>query len=341
MNAKNHSRAKLAFAAGIFARGACMGVADLVPGVSGGTIAFVSGIYDRLLAAVGAWSRPQPWKLLMRGKIPDLWRHADGVFVASLLAGIICAALALSGVLHNLLETRLHLLLGFFLGLVLASAAAVALRMRSPEWTHLPLFLFGAALGAAVLTLSPSGDFSPDLLALFFCGAAAICAMILPGISGSYILLILGAYPTVIAALKERDILTLSVFAAGCGLGLLLFARVLTFLLRRHRDGMTATLVGVMLGAAPKLWPWKESAAGAKAILFPNVSPSDFSGDPQIALTATLGISGALLVFAIDALSRTRTKTQTTEARETKETREARTQEKGGSHTGTRESGLE
>ena len=304
MNAKNHSRNKIAFAAGIFARGACMGVADLVPGVSGGTIAFVSGIYDRLLAAVGAWSRPQPWRLLLRGNIAELWRFADGAFVFALLAGIVCAALALSGILHDMLETQLHLLLGFFLGLVLASAAAVALRMRAPGWIHFPLFLLGAAVGAAVLTLSPSGDFSPDLLALFFCGAAAICAMILPGISGSYILLILGAYPAVIAALKERDILTLAVFAAGCGLGLLLFARALTFLLRRWRDGMTAALVGVMLGAAPKLWPWKESAAGAKAILLPNVLPSDFSGDPQIALATTLGIAGALLVFGIDALSR-------------------------------------
>ena len=281
-----------------------MGAADLVPGVSGGTIAFVSGIYDRLLAAVGAWSRPHPWKLLLRGRIAELWRAADGGFVLALLAGILAAALTLSAALHNLLETRLHLLLGFFLGLVLASAAAVALRMRAPKWIHLAPFAAGLALGAAILTLSPAGDFSPGPWALFLCGAAAICAMILPGISGSYILLILGAYPAVIAALKERDFFTLLIFAGGCGLGLLLFARLLTFLLRKFRDGMTAALVGIMLGAAPKLWPWKESTAGAKAILFPNVSPSDFSGDPQIAYAALLGAAGALAVFVIDAAAR-------------------------------------
>ena len=297
---------KVEFAAGVFARGVCMGIADLVPGVSGGTIAFVSGIYDRLLSAVGAWSAPAPWQLLLRGKIRELWRLADGAFMCALLAGIAAAALAFSGPLHNLLETQLHLLLGFFLGLVLASAAAVALRMRAPAWTHLPLFAAGIALGAAILILSPAGDFSPGLLALFLCGAAAICAMILPGISGSYILLILGAYPAVIAALKERDFLTLLVFAAGCGLGLLLFARVLAFLLGKFRDGMTAMLIGVMLGAAPKLWPWKESTSGAKAILYPNTLPSDFSADPQIALTALLGILGALLVFAVDGIARKR-----------------------------------
>ena len=285
-----------------------MGIADLVPGVSGGTIAFVTGIYDRLLAAVGLWSRPLPWQLLMRGKIPELWRAADGPFVLALLSGIIIAALAFSGLLHNLLETRLHLLLGFFLGLVLASAVAVALRMESPGWIHLPVFIAGAALGAAILTLSPAEGFSPDRMALFFCGAAAICAMILPGISGSYILLILGAYPAVIGALKERDILTLTIFAAGCGLGLLLFARVLTFLLRKYRDGMTAALAGIMLGAAPKLWPWKESAAGAKAILFPSVLPSQFPGEPQIAFVALLAILGALAVFAIDGAARIRGK---------------------------------
>ena len=307
MNTK--PRNNLASAVGVFARGVCMGVADLVPGVSGGTIAFVTGIYDRLLAAVGLWSRPLPWNLLIRGKIPELWRVADGAFVLALLVGIVSAALAFSGLLHNLLETKLHLLLGFFLGLVLASAAAVALRMHSPKWAHLPVFAAGVALGAAILTLSPAEDFSPDRLTLFFCGAAAICAMILPGISGSYILLILGAYPAVIAALKERDILTLIVFAAGCGLGLLLFARLLTWLLRKYRDGMTAALAGIMLGAAPKLWPWKESAAGAKAILLPGVLPSQFPGDAQIAVVALLAILGALAVFAIDGAARMRGKT--------------------------------
>lgn len=288
-----------------------MGIADLVPGVSGGTIAFVSGIYDRLLAAVGLWSGPRPWRLLLRGKLPELWRAADGGFVCALLAGIVAAALAFSGLLHNLLETRLHLLLGFFLGLVLASAAAVALRMRAPNWTHLPLFVVGAALGAAILTLSPTGNFAPGWLALFFCGAAAICAMILPGISGSYILLVLGAYPAVIAALKERDFATLLVFAAGCGLGLLLFARLLALLLNKFRDGMTALLVGVMLGAAPKLWPWKEATAGAKAILFPNTSPGDFPGDPQLVFTALLALAGAALVFVIDGAARRREQART------------------------------
>ena len=304
MNAKSQNKA--AFAAGIFARGACMGIADLVPGVSGGTIAFVSGIYDRLLAAVGMWSRPDPWKLLLRGRIPELFRAVDGAFILILLAGILSAALALSGVLHHLLEARLHLLLAFFFGLVVASAASVALRMRAPQWVHLPVFAAGIALGLAILSLSPSGDFSPDLATLFFCGAAAICAMILPGISGSYILLVLGAYPAVIAALKERDIFTLLVFAAGCGLGLLLFARALAFLLRKFRDGMTAALVGVMLGAAPKLWPWKEAASGAKAILLPNVLPSEFIGDPQIPVAGLLAALGALLVFAIDGIARIR-----------------------------------
>ena len=305
----NDAPEKIKSAAGIFARGVCMGVADLVPGVSGGTIAFVSGIYDRLLAAVGFWSGARPWKLLARGRVPELWREADGAFVFALLAGIAAAALSLSGTLHHLLETRLHLLLGFFFGLVAASAVAVAARMRRPEWKHFPLFVAGIALGLAVLSLSPSGDFSPGPAALFWCGAAAICAMILPGISGSYVLLVLGAYPAVIAALKERDVFIIAIFAAGCGVGLLLFARLLTALLRRYRDGMTAALVGVMSGAAPKLWPWKEAGApGAKAILRPNAAPSDFVGDPQVGMVVLLAALGAAAVFAIDALARMREK---------------------------------
>ena len=280
-----------------------MGAADLVPGVSGGTVAFITGIYARLLAAVGAFASAQMIRDARALRIADAWRRGDCNFLSALGAGIVCAIFLLGDLLHYLLSAHAHLLLAFFCGLVLAAAAAAALRLRAPSVRHLPAFFGGAALGLTAAFL-PSAAFAPSPAAFFFGGAVAICAMLLPGISGSYILLVAGLYAPLIDALHAREWATLLIFAAGCVCGLLSFARLLSFLLRRFHDGMLALLVGVMLGAAPKLWPWKEAGEGVRAILQPNVAPSAFAGDAQIGAAVLLALAGALLVSALHKAGR-------------------------------------
>ncbi len=302
-DSENPPRPSASAAAGIFARGFAMGAADLIPGVSGGTVAFISGIYARLLAAISVFSGAEIWRELLRGAIAPAWRRADGFFLAPLLAGILSAIVLLGGLLHYLLRHHAHLLLGFFFGMVVASAAAVALRLLRPRFLHLTLAFAGGAIAFAVVTVPPLGGGEPGMLFVFSGGAVAISAMLLPGISGSYLLLILGLYEKILSALHERDILLLLVFAAGCGAGLLAFARILTRILRRWHDGVISFLIGVMLGALPKLWPWK-TAGEEKTILRANVLPGDFSGDAQILFTAILALAGAGIVFLLHSISR-------------------------------------
>ena len=292
-------------AAGIVARGFCMGAADLVPGVSGGTVAFIAGIYARLLAALGALSSPPLWRALMGLQIRQVWRAADGGFLTALFFGILTAALTLANLLRYLLATHTHLLLAFFFGLVVAAAFAVARQMRAPKKIHWLAAAAGAILGLAAV-LSPATTLPPTPVALFFGGAIAICAMLLPGISGSYLLLIMGLYGPVLAAVGERDIATLLIFAGGCGCGLLMFSRLLSFLLKKYGDGMTAFLIGLMLGAAPKLWPWKQGGEDTRAILRPNILPDGFEGDPQIGLALLFFAGGVLLTAGASALANRR-----------------------------------
>lgn len=294
---------------GVFLRGACMGVADLIPGVSGGTIAFISGIYARLLTAVGAFSTPTLWREVFRFQIVAVWRRADGEFLAVLMFGILSAIILFGGVLRYLLSEHAHLLLAFFCGLVMASVVLVfaQLEVKRPPlkmmFHRLLLFIFGAAAALLVVSL-PTTTIMPSLPTLFFGGAIAISAMLLPGISGSYILLIVGLYAHILEALHARDFVSLLVFAAGCGGGLLAFARVLSYLMNRFHDGMLFLLAGIMLGALPKLWPWKSEGEGVKIILQPNVMPSDFVGDAQPFLAVVLCIFGALVVTALHATAK-------------------------------------
>ncbi len=283
--------------AGVFARGMCMGAADLVPGVSGGTVAFITGIYGRLLSALGAFSSPRMIAEIFRGDFAAAWRRGGGAFLPVLLAGIGAAILLLGGALHYLLREHAALLLAFFCGLVVASAFAAARQLRTPQRRHIAAGMCGAAFAFAAVSFAPP-VLEPSLPAIFIGGGVAICAMLLPGISGSYILLIFGLYGHILDALRGAQFSVLLVFAAGCAAGLLLFTRLLSFLLRRFHDGMTAFLIGVMFGALPKLWPWKESAAGVKIILQPNVLPAGAADCAQAAATT---VTGGLLVWALHA----------------------------------------
>ena len=243
---------------GIFARGLAMGAADLVPGVSGGTVALITGIYDELLKAISSFdlSLVSTWK---EGGAKAVWQQINGSFLAALALGIGTSIIALSGVLHYLLEHERIGLYSFFFGLVGTSIPLIGREVVERNVWSVGAFILGALITFSIGSLPPM-TVTPGYFYLFFCGAIAACAMILPGISGSFILLLLGVYSHVIGAIKSLDVLTVMVVGAGAVSGLLGFSRLLKGWLEQSRNTIMALLSGLLLGSLQALWPWKENA---------------------------------------------------------------------------------
>lgn len=287
---------------GVAARGFCMGAADVVPGVSGGTMAFVLGIYDELLSAIQSFNL-----VFFRRLLSFRWREAfAGIpwrFLLALGSGIGVAILALAESLKWALHHHPEFVWAFFFGLVLASVFVV--RKHVKRWTASTVaFAVVAAIGAYVLVgLTPTQ--TPDTpWFLFLSGAIAICAMILPGISGAFILVLLGKYQYVLDAVVQRDLVPLAIVAAGCAVGLLIFVRLLRWLLRRFHDQTVAVLSGFMLGSLRKVWPWKDVQAveGVEALSVEiNILPAVFTAEIGFAL-GLLGL-GVGLVLSIERLA--------------------------------------
>lgn len=295
----------------LYAKGMAMGAADVVPGVSGGTIAFISGIYDELLRSIA--SIPEALVLLLRGKLKDAWQMANATFLLVLFGGILTSIVTLARVITYLLEHHPVPVWSFFFGLILVSCYLVGREIRRWNWSRALSFLLGMAF-AYWITVAAPVQWGSDLPTLFLAGAIAICAMILPGVSGSFILLLLGLYSVVLGAVKELDFAVLGVFAAGCLVGLLSFARLLSWLLARWRDLSLAFLTGLMLGSLNKVWPWKETLSwridskGAQVpLLQNNLLPGHFaevSGqDPQLLLAVLLAAGGIALVLGLEWLA--------------------------------------
>lgn len=238
--------------------GFLMGTADLVPGVSGGTIALVLGIYERLVSSIREGS--SALGSLLRGDLPLFKGHlrrVEWAFLLPLLAGILAAVVALASLLDQQLEERPTILAGLFFGLVVGSVIIAWRLLREPKPS---LYLVAGAVGVILFVVLGLGEEvvveNPGLLAFFGAGALAICAMILPGISGSLILLLIGMYPIVLNAVDERDLVVVGVFALGAIVGLGFFSQFLHWALRRHHDVILAALVGLMAGSLRVLWPW-------------------------------------------------------------------------------------
>jgi len=246
-------------------KGILMGAADVVPGVSGGTMALITGIYDRLIAAIAAVT-PATAMLLWQGRFREFWQRVDGTFLLSLLAGIATAFLLLAGVIRWLLAHQPLLTWSFFFGLILASAVLIVQRARPASPWALFWILPGLLVGWWVSSLSQV-QIEPSLLMVFFSGAVAITAMILPGISGSFILLLLGMYSVLITAVDERQWPVLSVFIAGAVIGLLGFSHFLKWLLARYHSQTLLFLCGLMLGSLRKIWPWEKGQETAPAVM--------------------------------------------------------------------------
>ena len=242
--------------AGVFIRGMAMGAADVVPGVSGGTVAFITGIYFRLLGAIAAVPSAF-FHSFLKGHWRRFWHEIDGSFLITLLTGILVSIATLANLITWALDTYPIALWSFFFGLIVASVWHVLGQMKKRRWWQALPVAAGAVFAWWVTTLS-AGQVSPGAMVFFLSGALAICAMILPGLSGSFILLILGMYGPVLAAVRELDLALIGLFMAGCLIGLLSFARLLGLALRKAHDLVLAVLTGFMVGALNRVWPWQE-----------------------------------------------------------------------------------
>ena len=239
----------------IYVSGLLMGAADVVPGVSGGTVAFILGVYERLISALSGVNK-ESLKMLFKGEIKALWSHFDGTFLLVLGSGILTSIVLIAGVITHLLEAYPSYLWGFFFGLILASACFLLKQIEGFTWRHLSVMLIGIVIGASLSLLVPI-QAETSLVMVFFSGMIAICAMILPGISGSFLLLMMGMYGFILSAIKTVDLPIITVFSLGALIGLLSFSKVLSYLLQHARSITLAALTGVMLGALVKVWPWK------------------------------------------------------------------------------------
>ena len=286
-------------------KGFCMGASDVVPGVSGGTMAFILGIYEELIDAIKSFDL-KSLQFLVTLKFRPLLDRISWQFLLAVGIGIFTAIFTLSKLLSWLLQNRPVFIWSFFLGLILASVLSVSRRVEA--WRILTwLFLVGGTLGSYFLVGLVPVATPNDYWFLFLCGAVAICAMILPGISGSYILVLLGKYQYVLDAVNHRDFLVLGLVAAGACVGIIAFSRILGWLLRNHHDLMVATLTGLMIGSLRKVWPWKEtleSVVDSHGQMVPlvqsNILPGQWNGEVLAALS--LMVAGLLAVLFLDRL---------------------------------------
>ena len=293
-------------------KGMAMGAADIVPGVSGGSIALIAGIYQELLDSINSFS-VENLKLLGKLEVKAFFKAVNGSFLLSLLLGILTSIFALSSVITYLMNSHPIPLWSFFTGLILVSAFLILKNIK--RW-HLGVVfsvLIGAAIAWWVTNLPPTT--TPDAIWFtFLSGSIAICAMILPGISGSFILLILGQYEPILQAVKDRNFLKLLVFAAGCAVGILSFSRVVSWLLRKYHSLTIGLLSGFMLGSVNELWPWKlvvswrtSSSGEQKPFLDENVLPGNYlelvGEDPQLMAAISAFAFGIILVLAIEWLA--------------------------------------
>lgn len=288
----------------IFLRGMAMGAADLVPGVSGGTIALITGIYGRLVQAISRCDMTAIG-LLMTRQWGAFWQRIDGRFLLLLVAGIGSSVVLLARLIRDLMLSQPLPLWSFFFGLVLASVLLLK-GGSNGSWHNRILAGLGCLL-AGSLALMPPNELLSGYIGLFFGGAIAICAMILPGISGSFLLLLLGLYPTVITAISEFDGAILGVFAAGCVAGLLAFSRFLNWLLNQYQGQTLSVLRGFLLGSLLALWPWQHTLVslldrhGNERVLQRQpVLPQTFAadgGDPQVLLCVITAFAGSAIAL--------------------------------------------
>nr|WP_304328485.1 DUF368 domain-containing protein [Phocaeicola plebeius] len=285
-------------------KGMGMGAADVVPGVSGGTIAFIVGIYDELINSIKSINL-ESLKLFFSGKWATFWKKINGNFLFFLLAGIGISVFSLAKLITWLLINQPILVWSFFFGLVLASTWFVSKDIKEwKSWKTWVAFVIGAVV-AFYITVATPAETPSNLLFIFLCGAIAICAMILPGISGSFILVLLGKYFFIMDAVKTLDVVVIAVFGAGVCIGITSFSHILSYALAHFRNITLAVLTGFMLGSLNKVWPWKEvvetfvdSHGEVKPLIETNILPN-----AHVPEAVVLMVVGFFLVYFLEKLS--------------------------------------
>lgn len=290
-------------------KGMMMGAADAVPGVSGGTVAFITGIYEELIHSIRQCG-PEAITILFKDGIKSCWQHINGTFLITLLSGIVLSLLTLSRVVLFLLDEYPVLLWSFFFGLILASTWSVMRHTGRLTFNISAVFLLGAVIALQISALTPSVA-DPGYLMIFVSGMVAICAMILPGISGSFILLLLGMYAPVMMALKGFQLDFIAVFVLGCITGLLSFSRVLSWAFAHYRTLTLSLLGGFMLGSLNMVWPWKYTLSYSMSrqgeevpLQQKNILPETYLAltgqDPYTLIAIALMLFGCVLVLVLD-----------------------------------------
>jgi putative membrane protein len=298
---------------GLFFKGIGMGAADVVPGVSGGTIAFITNIYEELINSLKSVDT-NALKLLIKFRLKDFWKHINGNFLLTVLSGIIVSILSLARLLHYLLEEHPNQIWSFFFGLVLISAIWVMGRVKVWKAISVVFAIIGTGIAYYITIAAPAT--TPETWPfVFLAGAIAICAMILPGVSGSYILLILGKYEFILGAIKDFEIGIIIVFIVGCVVGLLSFVRVVAWFLERFHDATITLLAGFMLGSLNKIWPWKETLTYREnsdgemvPLLQSNLLPTEYMNkmgdDPQLFSAIIFFAAGILIVVLLEIIAK-------------------------------------
>jgi putative membrane protein len=291
-------------------KGIGMGAADVVPGVSGGTIAFITGIYEELINTIKS-IQPSLLKDLKKGGIKAVWYKINAPFLLALLLGIGISIASLSRIILYLLQNHPIPVWAFFFGLILASAYLVASEINNWNLPVIVATFIGTSIAYTITIISPA-ETPTDLWFIFICGALAICAMILPGISGSFILLLMGKYEYIFTSLKELNIAVIVTFALGCVTGILSFSHLLSWMFKKYKNITIALLAGFMIGSLNKVWPWKEvllkvTINGKEKILQEgNLLPTKYSevtGMPNhLWLAIALFVIGILLSISIERL---------------------------------------
>ncbi len=288
-------------------KGIAMGAADAVPGVSGGTIAFISGIYEELIDTISGVNLSL-FATLRKEGFKAFWKQLNGNFLVALFIGIIISFVSFMRLAKYLIENHPILIWSFFFGLIVASVYFVGKQIKSWNLAAIIMFIVGA-LAAYFISQLPSMANNDNSFFLFFAGALAICAMILPGISGAFILVILGAYKTLSDALHDFDLKKIIIFAFGALVGILSFSHILKWLFKNYHNVTLALLTGFIFGSLNKIWPWKKVltwTTNSDGVEIPvverSVWPMNYNGDPQLVFAIGLMIAGFLTIFILEKI---------------------------------------
>lgn len=293
-------------------KGMGMGAADVVPGVSGGTIAFITGIYEELIDSIKSVNL-KTLKLLFTGRLAAFWKAVNGSFLATLLLGIAISIFSLAKGLGYLLHNYPILVWSFFFGLIVASAIYVGRAIKEWDWKNVVAIFAGIAVAFYITIISPA-EANTTWWFIFLSGAIAICAMILPGISGSFILVLLGMYRFILDAVGDLNIGVLGIFIVGAAIGIIAFSNLLSWLLKNYHNLTVAVLAGFMVGSLNKVWPWKKVTetfidrhGEVRSLAETNILPGTYEqltgSSPFLAGAVLLAIAGFALIFVIEGLT--------------------------------------